>query len=355
MRFFYDPVHRYKTQLCVHFESRGLCSYGNQCAFAHGNSELQQKVRTAREKNNAFSKSPRTHQKMGQHYSSIHKGGKGSKGGKGVTGGSRSNGSNRNQNYYGGSGAGENISNGTNSSDDSTADGSTPRHSKTKVSYQTAAFFAAPSEPVGRLGNGWNECMGNLGDGWGEASQQDVIFTPPVPRELCMLPKQGIQDEGKSFFDLKSARGIQIPNGEEYVMARNNSEPIETYYYSNEQKAGWFSKASPSATHRSEETSVPLHHAGSPLELPPPNMSFPSAVERHNGHEHRHSADVSGGIPSEVSPVGDMGSIFSRMGLQGQFALGQDDGGVDVEAFALGILGGPGFGGLNYGFEGGKY
>lgn len=340
----------------MHFESRGLCSYGNQCAFAHGKSELQQKVRTAREKNNAFDKSPRTHQKMGQHNSSIHKGGKGSKGGNGVTGGIRSNGSNRNQNYYGWSGAGENISNETNSSDDSTADGSTPRHLKTKVSYQTAAF-AAPSEPVGRLGNGWNECMGKLGDGWGEASQQDVIFTPPVPPELYMLPKQGIQDEGKSFFDLKSSGGIQLPTGKQYVMARNTSEPIETKHYSNERNADWFSKAShhPSATHRSEETSVPLHHAGSPLELPPPNMSFTSAFERHNGHEPRHSADVSGGIPSEVSPVGDMGSIFSRMGLRGQFALGQDDGDVDVEAFALGILGGTGIDGLNYGFEGGKY
>jgi len=353
-------MHRYKTQLCVHFESRGACSYGNQCAFAHGKSELQQKTRAPREKNNTYSKSPGLQQKMGRHNGLKDAGGKGSKGGKGGKGvaGSSSSGSlSRNQHDYGSNIGSGNVKSWTNTYDSGAANGATPRHLKENAPHQAAAF-AAPEEPVGRLGAGWDDYGSDLGGGWDAATLMDELATAPAPQEAHALPREVNVYEGRSFFDLKSARGMQSTYGERNAMARENNAPFVPKKYINGLNDNWFSKAPhhASAAHRSEERTMPVR-TEPPLMPPPPSMSFTSAFEQRYEHGNGQSAEAKGALSSDfVSPVDEVGSMFSPMGLRGQFALGQDTGDVDVEAFALGTFeGNPGIGGFNQCFKDGRY
>lgn len=43
-KFVEDYKKKYKTEICKNFEFRGICQWGDQCSFAHGQRELRTKT-----------------------------------------------------------------------------------------------------------------------------------------------------------------------------------------------------------------------------------------------------------------------------------------------------------------------
>lgn len=341
---------RYKTQLCVHFESRGSCSYGVRCAFAHGKSELQRKAHSPKEQDNAPASGKTPKVRGGGSRDGSSKGDRCSKSdlrtsNGSITSSSGVGGSSRNVSRAKGSGDSGKVARTGAGSGLSKGNGSSPRQAKPPARLLAAAA-AAPAENVGSLGGGWDDSAGNLGGGWDAATLLDEAAAPPsapTPPAKAAAPAHRAPPQdpfpphrngggGGSFFDM-TARGGRISSGAPATgfgdwLRKTPPPPVEA--------AVDRAQHSPLAT-----VALPPFFAAAPV-LPPPSQRYAGGFDGYGG---RASEGNGGGMPGQ----GELGDILSRMGL-GRFAVGlPDNGDVDVEAFALGAMGGHEIDGLRGG------